>query len=158
MDAAEDGADRVRCTIRFAPPPLVVALLAEARDLHDAVSGGQAGVGSFVESLVAEAWAGPGVPIEAPGAQPARLDRGAREGSRAGERDWSLLRENAASRGVLDEVRSTLLSVERLCGIAVSNSEDSDCLICALTELEDEIDRRLGELLADMSERRSWQD
>ena len=153
VDSTDDPETQERCTIRFALPAPVVAALDEARDLHGAICGGDTGLAPLIEALAAETLSGPCETLYDDDPRRRRCSREAREAylARASE-NWEFLRRVSNPDQLLEEVRETLLDIDRLCDEAASNARDAEALVRALTHLEDEIEIRLGQVLAMMTD------
>jgi len=153
-DPADEG-DLV--TIRFAVPRAIRAAIEEARELHRAVSGGETTTSEFIEALLAESAAGPVDRLQDEGWIGALPSPAQRESAleQKGEK-WSFLKvplegqELCEARQTLDEVARVFEEVEAARGSA-------DAAIRALLRLENEIELRLGELLARMGESGAWE-
>ena len=142
-----------RCTIRLALPAPVLAALNEARDLHSALCGGDTGLAAFIEALAGETLAGPCEPLPDNDPRPRRRSQEEREADLARvSGNWEFLLGVSDPQRLGAEVRETLLDVDRLCDEAASSARDADALVRALIRLEDEIERRLGQILATMSD------
>lgn len=146
-----------RCTIRLALPLPVSAAFDEARDLYSAISGGQSSLTDFVEALVAEACAGPVEPVHDDDWRGRRPDQASRETAFAkASGNWEFLHRLSGVRNVLVEAEKNLREVDRLCREAAEGMGTFDGLIRSLTRLEDEIESRIGEILAVMGETGAW--
>ena len=162
-----DDADDV--VLRLEVPPSVAAAFDEALELFRAVEGHEASVRSFVEALVADSWAGPGN---------RRLGHG---GADTGDAAGDGLRHLQHGTGcdVIEEAlaRSTgrwahlrarpddsdaeaIRILARLAALRVRAGQgdpaELDAQIRELISLEDDLERRLGEVLAGMAERGAW--
>jgi hypothetical protein len=146
-----------RSLVRILVPSSVRIAFDEVLDLHRAVTGGEASVESFVEALVAESLAS-GRPPDAdlvplnPCHDPAIAERAlARSTSR-----WRHL-STAAGSDALAEAGIVLARLEVLSRTA-GRGGPADLLeqLLELIGLEDEIERKLGRLLAEMGERGAW--
>lgn len=155
-DDEEESIEKVR--VKFRAPAPMVAAFDEARDLFSAVSGGAAGLSDFIEALVAEAAAS----VEPP--EFIESDVVTREAGLA-EREqdlaritnrWSFLNRLAEDLHIFNEASSTLEEVDRLCTEAAEETADADALIRRLVQVEDEIELRLGQVLAEISDIRGW--
>ena len=162
--------DENRVQVRMVVPAAVRAVFDEGLDLHRAVSGEEASVESFVEALVAEALSGHHSPdldeIEVrhllPGQRAAALEEAL---ARTTDR-WRSLTANDPIQDAADDAES----IEALLGAsettkrfqAVSDAAGTgdaaalDGQIRTLMTLEDEIERRLGQLLAEMGDAGAW--
>jgi 5-methylcytosine-specific restriction endonuclease McrA len=154
--ADDDEIDRV--LVSFPVPPAVEAAFEEALELHRAISGREETVTSFVEALVAEAFAGPHPPdaVELPLKTGESLSLTELSMARATD-NWRLLARSADAEEGLSRVGATLAAFEELSAVAgTGTSADLDKQMRALIALEDRIDRELGRLLAEMAERGAW--
>jgi len=162
----EDDDPDSRVLVRMMVPPPVAAAFDEALDLYRAVSGGQATVTEFVEALVADAQAGPH-PVDA---QPAPLGGSSVQGDGAlrAFREKALARSTQEWRHLADDAGSspgwafalagaTLAAVEDICSRAGTGDQvELDGQIRALIRLEDDLERRLARLLADLAGQNAW--
>ena len=157
-----DDADDVM--LRIEVPPSVAASFDEALELFRAVEGQEASVRSFVEALVADSWAGPGHggadTGDAAGDGLRQLQKGPGcdviEATLArSTRRWAHLRSTPEG---IDEEAITILA--RLAALRIRAGQgdpaDLDAQIRELIRLEDELERRLGELLARMADHGAW--
>ncbi|MEK7798878.1 MAG: HNH endonuclease signature motif containing protein, partial [Acidobacteriota bacterium] len=165
----EDDGLALRSLVRFPVPAPVLAAFDEAVDLHRAVSGCEATVTSFVEALVAEA-ASAGWPDDdrprgeawVHDADRAALksgpERAVIESALARSTDrWSNLRSSAGPSWALALAGDSLSRLEGLSRRAGGGGPaEIDAQIRELISLEDEMERRLGHLLAGMTERGAW--
>jgi hypothetical protein len=113
--------------------------------LFRAVEGWQAGKTSFVEALVAEAAAGP---------YPEELES-IRPGIRARLREAALARETDNWRQLPSPLAVGSEAESRIDPDA--SLVDPEACIRRLLELQESLEKQLGELLADMDERHAWQ-
>ncbi len=187
LGAGPDGADvpdddpADRSLVRIPLPAPLVAAFDESVDLYRAVEGAQASVTSFVEALVAEAFAGASPPESPDGwqADPARPD-GATSGSFFGDFDrvalrrgpdvvrveaaltrstgnWSHLSRSSPASWALHLAGAVLARLDVLSSTAGSGGPaELDAQIRELLLLEDDLERHLGRLLAELSERGAW--
>jgi hypothetical protein len=154
--ADDDPADR--SLVRVAVPRAVRAAFDEAVDLYRAVEGTDATITSFIEALVAESAAG-GDPFDVdcaplrPGPGLARIETAlARSTNR-----WSHLPTGSGLPRALAAARGTL---RRIAAIAESAGSGGPpellAQMRALVEIENDIETRLGTLLAGMTEDQAW--
>ena len=146
-------------------PAAVAAAFDEALDLYRALAGFQTTVTEFVEALVADAQAGP-VPADAHAAPlgSARgedaLIRALREKALAhSTENWKHLAGNAAAAPdwAFALAGMSLAALEDVCSRAGTGGPmELDAQIRALISLEDELERRLARLLADMADQNAW--
>lgn len=157
-DRDEGAADsEEHLTARHVVPPVVRAIIEEARDLHRAVCGGETHMAEFVEALMAEASAGSDAALVDESRGPTRPSLRAREKACEEQTDrWSLLRDVSLGREDLGAARETLEEVERLCDASEAGTGSADAAIRSLVGLENRIDRSLGDLLARMGECGAW--
>lgn len=159
-DTTLDDADAVsdRSLVCLAVPGPLMAAFDEAVDLHRCVEGSDATVTSFIEALIGEARAA-GEPPDADcspmhaAANPALaepvLARSTHRWSHlppSSPASWSLA---LAGHGL-----ARLRDLERTAG--AGGPEDLDGQIRALIALEDDLEARLGRVLADLAERGAW--
>jgi hypothetical protein len=170
-----------RSLVRIPVPAPLVAAFDEGVDLFRAVEGTQASVTSFVEALVAESFAGAPLP-EPPDASPADPTRpaGAPSGSFFGDFDrvalqrgtdlarveaalarstgnWNHLTRSSPAFWALHLAGAGLARLDDLSRSAGRGGPaDLDAQIRELLVLEDDLERRLGRLLAEMAERGAW--
>lgn len=155
LDLESDESEE-RVTVRFGVPLPVSAAVEEARDLHRAVCGSESSVAEFVEAIVAEAFAGPTVPVIDEGWIGSRPSTAAREMALEQETDrWAFLGVPRLGDELCAAGR-TLEKTARLCREAEVRSNSADSLIRALIKVENEIERSLGPLLARMGEFGAW--
>jgi 5-methylcytosine-specific restriction endonuclease McrA len=154
--AEDDETDRV--LVSFPVPTAVEAALDEALELYRAISGREETVTSFVEALVAEAFAGPHPPdaVEVELKTGDSLPLAEQRMARATE-NWRTLARSADAGEGLARVGATLAELERISARAGTGSEaDLDEQMRALIEMENRVGRELGRLLAEMAERGAW--
>lgn len=186
-DAGPGGADAPdddpadRSLVRIPVPAPLVAAFDESVDLYRAVEGAQASVTSFVEALVAEAFAGASPP-EAPDGRKADAARpdGATSGSFFGDFDrvalrrspdvvrveaalarstgnWHHLSRSSPASWALHLAGAGLARLDDLSSTAGSGGPaDLDAQVREILLLEDDLERRLGRLLAELAERGAW--
>ena len=159
--ADDDDLDADRCFVRLPVPLPVVVAFEEALDLHRAIEGRSTSVTAFVEALVGEAQSG-GSDISAGYVAP--LVRGVPEGGieaalRRATDGWASLPEPFAPEPVPFAEASA--GLERFAALeAVAGRGDAvelDRQIRSLIRLENELEARLGQVLAAMAEHREWQ-
>ena len=176
-DASEDPGqedqddDRVRDQVILPLTPAMLPAFDEGVDLYHAVVGTRAPVASFIEGLVAEASGGSEPPnTESPGESIFlhRLVRGTRRADAEqrlarSTRNWeplpaTPLPHNPDDDGLWESALGS--SLERLREVSSSAGYGEpaalDRQIRTLLSVEDELDRRLGRLLAHMSGRAAW--
>jgi hypothetical protein len=180
QSAAPDDDLADRHLVRMLVPSPVLAAFDEAVDLFRAVEGGEATVASFVEALVAEAGARGDDRDDAddaddadaepdPGASTAgattdlrSLDAGVHIATvehafAASTGNWSHLPEHAESSWALSLAGVTLARFHALATEAGQGGPvDLDRQLRALVDIENEMETRLGGLLADLGDRRAW--
>lgn len=175
----DDAADRL--LVRLMVPPPVLAAFDEAVDLFRALEGGQATVASFVEALVAEASArcgdarGGDSPVPA---RPAPISRGeaasptdadlrvleagpevaaTERALAASTANWRHLPGHIESSWALALAGVTLARFRALADEAGrGGAVDLDRQLRALVDIENELEARLGAILADLVDRRAW--
>ena len=171
----DDPADR--SLVRLAAPAPLLAAFDETLELYRSVEGSEASVTSFVEALIAESYAGdhpPGVDeaIASAGADAVAgrfddtdrvfLRRGADlaavEGALARSTDnWRHLHRSSPASGVLALAVSSLARLDTLAASAGQGGPiELDAQVRALIAIENDIENRLGRLLAEMAERGAW--
>ena len=171
-DADDDATDRL--LVRMMVPTPVLVAFDEAVDLFRAVEGGEATVASFVEALIAEAAArgarnaggtgDAGCDGDAGGADADARSLRAGPAIAALERalaastgHWRHLPEHAESSWALSLAGVTLARFGALADEAGRGDPgDLDRQLRALVEIENEIEARLGAILADLGDRRAW--
>ena len=147
-----------RCLVRFLVPAPVKAAFEEALDLHRAVCGEETSVTSFIEAIVAEALAGPHPPdtdmvFLNPGRHRALMEQALARCTQ----NWRHLAQPADASQALSSAVTMLKSIEEAAMAAGDGGPtELDGQIRRLIDLEDEIDRRLGKLLAEMGDRGAW--
>jgi len=165
---AEDDLSEDQTLVRILVPAAVRAAFDEGLDLHRAVSGQETTVTSFVEALVAESYAGAHPPDAEMVPLQSGLDIAFVEGSLARATDnWRHLGEDLAEtegpvrdggfHEVLLQAAETLARIQEVSRRAgTGGARDLDEQLRTLIALEDEIDCRLGRLLAEMGDRGAW--
>ncbi len=164
-DTTDDDAPR-GVLVRLMVPAPVAAAFDEALDLYRALAGSQTTVTEFVESLVADAEAGPH-PVDAHSAplgtgHPSDdgLIRALREKALARSTgNWKHLSNDAAAAPdwAFALAGMSLAALEEVCSRAGTGGHvELDTQIRALIRLEDELERRLARLLADMADQNAW--
>ena len=156
--ATDDDNEVDRVLFSFPVPTAVEAAFDEALQLHRAISGQEETVMSFVEALVAEAFAGPHPPdaaeleVKTGESLPLAEQRMARATD-----NWRTLARSADAGEGLSRVGATLAELEETSARAGTGTPaDLDEQMRALINLENRIDRELGRLLAAMAERGAW--
>lgn len=152
----DDPADR--SLVRVPVPAAVSAAFDEAADLFRSVEGGEATVTSFVEALVAED-AADGSPIDADRAPLATSKRRSLvEAILARTTDnWRLIRQASESIPVLALAGGALTRLESIKSRAgQGNSAELLDQMQALLSIENEMEIRLGRILADMANDGAW--
>jgi len=174
-DDDDDPADRL--LVRMMVPSSILAAFDEALDLFRAVEGGEATIASFVDALIAEAAArgeadGDGDPAAIHGGAaptPSLADADLRvlragpavaaleRALAASTENWRHLPEHVESSWALSLAGVTLARFRALAAEAGHGAAaDLDRQLRALVELENELESRLGALLADLADRRAW--
>jgi GrpB-like predicted nucleotidyltransferase (UPF0157 family) len=150
-----------RFAVRLPVPGAVREAFYETLELHRAVSGGETTVTSFVEALVAEAYAGPAPPdVETVRLRPS--SPGAAEVERSLARctdSWDTLRDRypaGSPQALAADVLARLEALELEAGRG--DAVELDRQIRELIAIEDELERRLGALLCAMSDRGAWRE
>jgi len=170
LDDDDDAADRL--LVRMMVPSPILAVFDEAVDLYRAVEGGEATVASFVEALLAEAaarGAGDAAAMSGPGATPAMGDADMRalhagpaiaaleRALAASTENWRHLPEHAESAWALSLAGVTLARFHALAEEAGrGDAVVLDRQLRALVDIENDLEARLGGLLADLGDRRAW--
>jgi len=171
-DPASDLDDDRRLIRLLVPAPLKAAF-DEAVDLHRAVCGEETTVASFVEALVAEALAGPHPPDVDLASLRVAPGREVVEEAMARASDlWASLKSSpdepakpagphgsapSAGSAIADAVNNAIERIEDLSAIAGTGGPCAlDAQLRSLIAIEDEIEWRLGLLLAEMAERGAW--
>ncbi|MFQ6018986.1 MAG: hypothetical protein ACE5KF_12425, partial [Kiloniellaceae bacterium] len=154
--APSDDADDRRL-VRFPAPVPVKAAFGEAVDLHRQVEGRDATTASFVEALVAEAYAGP-LPPDA-NVEPLRRGPSRREIetrlAQATRRWRALAGTPPADVGLL--AGESLRRFERIaCRAGQGGPVDLDAQLRSLVALEEELEVQLGRLLLEMGRLGAW--
>ena len=158
----EDEAATPRRLIKFLVPAATMGIFEEALELYRAVEGCEATVTSFIEALVAEGMTGPcpsSADWEVESASLTQSDsRDAIE--RAHERstgNWRLLPRAGRSDWALKMAGASLREFAALCECAgTGDAIELDRQIRELQRIEDEMERRLAELLATMADQGAW--
>ncbi len=164
----QDDDDATRSLVRLELPSPALAAFDEAVDLFRALEGREASVTAFVEALVAEAASSTPPPASFDGAHHEELTRGEtialRE--RALARSTNTWEHLSAPGGPAQEgpewaLRLAGLTLARLRAISPEagrgTPRDLDEQIRELAALEDEIERRLAALLAQMGDNGAWE-
>jgi len=153
--------------VRLLVPAPVAAAFDETLDLYRAVVGSQTTVTEFVEALVADSEAGPH-PADAHAAPLGWAAAGPREGEVRALREKALARSTRGWEHLSDNDTATpdwsfalagmsLAALEELISRAGQGGpEDLDAQIRALIRLEDDLERRLASVLADMADQNAW--
>jgi len=149
----DDQANRL---VRFLVPEPVLAAFDETLALHRAVSGQEVTVTSFVEALVAEGFAGPCPPDAENVSLRAAPDEAALEEAMARVTgNWAALEEFPD-----DSIAESAACLRRLesCSREAGSGgpAELDHQIRTLIFLEDELERHLGRVMRDLSERGGW--
>ena len=150
----DDDPDADRVLLRLPVPLPILAAFDEALDLHRAIEGRSTSVTSFVEALVGEAQSG-GTDLSQGLMAP--LVRGGPEATieaalRRATDGWAALPATAVAEATASVGRFAAL--EEVAGRG--DAGELDRQIRALIHLENELETRLGHLLAAMAERRDW--
>ena len=163
--ADDDDASR-GVLVRLLVPGAVAAAFDEALDLYRALAGSQTTVTEFVEALVADAQAGPG-PADAH-AEPLGSGRSGDDGLVRALREQALARSTGNWRHLSNDAATSPDWAFALAGMSLAGLEDVcsragtggpmelDTQISALILLEDDLERRLARLLADMADQNAW--
>jgi len=169
--AAESDSEEVRVLVRLPVPSPVVRAFDEALDLYRAVEGREASVTSFVEALVGEARSArpaAGTPLVSPlvhGMDTAIVEEALRRSTGAWESLGAppaaeALAETEALAGSSEALVAAASSLRRLRELEAvagfGGAVELDRQISALVALENELEVRLGALLAEMGERGAW--
>jgi hypothetical protein len=161
--AAGEGATEDRLLVRLLVPGPIKAAFEDTLDLHRAVEGHEATVASFVEALVAEAYAGPCPPdADATPLRPGPAETQLEEILARVTGRWSNLPRGpfaAVQEAQLDGLaaaQAALRRVDRLIEDCGDGPEEIDRALRELVVLEDSLRRGLGEVLAELSERGAW--
>ena len=148
------------CRLGMAMPVAIRAAFEETLCLYRTVSGHEASVTSFVEALVAEAYAGPAPPdVESVAFTRRHGAEAALEGELAETTAmWARLKDRPAHGSESALAADTLARFEGLSLRAgQGDAAELDRQIRALIDLEDELERRLGVLLRELNDRRAWE-
>src|SRR6185295_11376038 len=161
---ADDDPDSDRVLVRLPVPLPILAAFDEALDLHRAVEGRSAPVSAFVEALLGEASAS-GLPEESaglvaalePGTPDAQVEAALRRATSA----WAALPQPlAAGEASAADVDGAAASLRRFrdleSGAGCGDAAELDRQIRALVAIENDLEARLGEVLATLAERRDW--
>ena len=157
---AGDDPDSDRVLVRLPVPLAILAAFDEALDLHRAVEGRSATITDFVEALVGEAHAS-GLAVETAGlvadlvsgASDAQIEAALRRATSA----WAALPPPAAAPPPTTTPTSSLLRFRELEATAGhGDAVELDRQIRALVAIENDLEARLGEVLAALAERRDW--
>ena len=158
-DAIEEPADAV--IVKVEVPGAVAATFEETLELYRVVEGGEAPVSEFVEALVAESIAG-GAAASGTGAE----TRGIRHGVPRGRIEealarstcgWSGLRRDLQRSQPAEMAMASLQALEDMAQRAGTGGPlDLDAQIRQLIALEDQLELRLGQILAHMADRGAW--
>ncbi len=154
---ADDGCEDRQAVFIEAPPAVWVAF-DETLDLYRAVEGHESTVTSFVDALVAEATTGPS-PIDIVSLRPAHgSPREAVESALAETTgNWSHLPEASGDSWAFLLARQSLERFHELQKVAGSGGPvELESQLRALVESEDDLQRRLGMVLAEMGDRGAW--
>jgi hypothetical protein len=156
LEPCDGGWDSEHVTVRFSVPLAIGVAIEEVRDLHRAVIGGEATLSDFFEAILAESFTGPVTPLVNEDWIGARTRPSLREArmERKGE-GWTFLHVRLDGEE-LCEARQTLEDAARLCREVEDRSCPPDAAIRALIRLENEIELRIGDLLAMMGESGAW--
>jgi hypothetical protein len=153
-DSEQADLDRVRLAV----PKPVLAAFDETLDLYRAVEGHESTVTSFVESLVADAMAGE-CPPDAEQI-PVRHGPGQEQIESALERStdgWRHLPPPSGETSALQVAGDSLLQIDDVARRAgIGGPGEIDAQMRELVSLENTIDRRLGQLLAEMAGHQAW--
>ena len=155
-DSNNEEDDQARRLVRFLVPEAVLAAFDETLALHRAVSGQDVTVTSFVEALVAEGFAGPSPPdAESVSLRPAPDEAALEQAMARATRNWAEL-EGSPDETIAVSARCLrrLESCSECAGRG--GPEELDLQIRTLIGLEDELERHLGRVLRDLSERGGW--
>jgi hypothetical protein len=152
--------------VRLLVPAAVTAAFDEALELYRALAGSQTSVTEFVEALVADAQAGPypadahAAPLGLGHARDEERFRALREKALArSTENWKHLVGNtaAATDWAFALAGMSLAALEDVCSRAGRGSPvELDTQIRTLIGLEDELERSLARLLADMADQNAW--
>ncbi len=156
--AEEDDDLANRALVRILAPAPVIAAFDEAVDLYRAVEGTEATITSFVEALVADALAG-GHPLDIDQVPLKRgPDRALAESALARSTgNWRHLPASSTASWALALAGTSLARLEEVAREAgTGGPADLDRQIRTLISLEEEMECRLGRLLAEMGERGAW--
>jgi hypothetical protein len=156
LDALNNEDDQANRLVRFLVPELVRAAFDETLTLHRAVSGQEVTVTSFVEALVAEGFAGPSPPdADSIALRPAPDEAAVEEALARATRNWADLEESpdesiAVAAACLRRLESCFEHAGR------GGPAELDLQLRTLIGLEDEVERHLGTVMRDLSERGGW--
>ena len=155
-----DDDTRPRRLVKFLVPTPVMAMFDEALELFRAVEGCEASVTSFVEALVAEGMTGPAPADWEVESSPLTAAESRDAIERAHERStnrWRLLPQPQRGDWALQAAGASLREFEALCARAgTGDSIELDFQIRELHRLENEMERRLADLLATMADQGAW--
>jgi hypothetical protein len=149
LDALNNEDDQANRLVRFLVPEQTLTL-------HLAVSGQEVTVTSFVEALVAEGFAGPSPPdADSIALRPAPDEAAVEEALARATRNWADLEESpdesiAVAAACLRRLESCFEHAGR------GGPAELDLQLRTLIGLEDEVERHLGTVMRDLSERGGW--
>ena len=142
--------------VRFLVPDPVLAAFDETLALHRAISGQDVTVTSFVEALAAEGFAGPSPPdAENVSIRPAPDETAVEDALARATANWADL--EGSPDGSIAASAACLKRLEFCSERAGSGGPpELDLQIRTLIRIEDELERHLGRVLRDLSERGGW--
>jgi len=153
LNGEDDTANRL---VRFLVPEAVLAAFDETLTLHRAVSGQEVTVTSFVEALVAEGFAGPSPPdADNVSLRPAPDEAAVEEALARATGNWAGL-EDSPDESIA--VAAACLRRFESCSERAGQGgpAELDLQLRMLIGLEDEVERHLGTVMRDLSERGGW--
>jgi hypothetical protein len=156
LDSLNNEDDQANRLVRFLVPEQVRAAFDETLTLHRAVSGQEVTVTSFIEALVAEGFAGPSPPdADNVSLRPAPDEAAVEEALARATGNWADLEESPDESIAVAAAR--LRRLESCSERAGSGGPaELDLQLRTLIGLEDEVERHLGTVMRDLSERGGW--
>jgi len=155
-DNSKEEDNQANRLVRFLVPDPVLAAFDETLALHRAVSGQEVTVTSLVEALVAEGFAGPSPPdAESVTLRPAPDETAVEEALARATANWADL-EGSSDESIA--VSAACLRRLEFCSERAGRGSppELDLQIRTLLGLEDELERHLGRVLQDLSDRGGW--